>query len=203
MDIIGKIGSKVSILWEWFKVRADSGQAQFWLFIAGFIDSFIFFFPPEVLYAGMVTAKREHVLRYTAIALLSTFLGALIAYSIGLFFFDTLGVSIIQFMNAEFIIAEIETQFLNNAFLIIFLAMWTPVPSVPVVISAGFFGVPLLAFAPGVILGRAVRFVAIGILAYYFGDEALRFFARYARYATVGIFILTALYFAITFFGVF
>jgi len=194
MDLIRTVDSYIARLWGWFRVRATSPSAQFWLFVTGFIDSFVFFFPPEALLAAMVTAARKYVVRYTAICLVSTFLGALVAYGIGVYFFDTIGLFLIGLVDAGAALTEIQKQFLDNAFLIIFLAMWTPIPSVPIVISAGFFAVPMAAFIPGVILGRAVRFVAISALAYYLGDEALRFFSRYARIATIGVVMLVILY---------
>ncbi len=50
-----------------------------------------------------------------------------------------------------------------------------PLPFKPFVLAAGLFQIPLDSFALALVVGRGLRYTAEGLLAMYFGRQAMRF----------------------------
>lgn len=196
---ITSVKENVGACWIWFKDRADSKHAQFWLVIASIADSWAFFFPPEVMLAAMVTAVRRKWWYYALITTVFSIVGALFAYATGVFFFDTLGNFIISILSADQLVVRAGEGFSQNAFLILFLTILSPIPSVPFFIAAGFFKVPLGIFLLAALFGRTVRFYTIAFIARTFGPAALAVIARYANISMVLIGLLIVLYIVLTF----
>lgn len=68
-----------------------------------------------------------------------------------------------------------------------------PMPFKIFVLGAGVAGMPPSTFAAAVAFGRGLRYLLVGIAAYYFGDEALEYVRSHGKEVAIGIAVLCAL----------
>ena len=153
---------------------ASSKFADYSLAIVSFIESSFFPVPPDVMIVPMVVAKKDKYLKIFLIATLSSALGALLGYLIGLFFFNELGVKVFEFYghsNTDFLKEKFQTS--GGSFswlLILFTAAFTPLPFKLVTIFSGFIQFNLILFFITCLLARGLRFFIVAYLSFRFGS---------------------------------
>ena len=67
-----------------------------------------------------------------------------------------------------------------------------PLPMKPVVLAAGMFQMPVLAFTTVVVLSRSVRYFGVVFLALRYGDQALDFALDHLHLAAIGCLLCVA-----------
>lgn len=177
--------------WRWFQARAHSRWASVWLGVFSFLDSAIpaFPFPPEVLFAAMLTAVPNRKVFYTGVITITAILGSMLPYLLGIQIAETSDVSRLEAITTAETYEQIEAQLAEAAFLPLTLAVLLPAPSIPFMVVAGTLGVPFSVYFLAIVLGRGVRFVGIALIVHYFDAYMLQRVARHANLAT-GIFLL-------------
>ncbi|MCC6575439.1 MAG: hypothetical protein IT462_16805 [Planctomycetes bacterium] len=88
---------------------------------------------------------------------------------------------------------ECKKELENNALLFYITGALTPIPYNVTVMAGGLFNVSIPALVVGTIIGRGIRFWAIGILAYYFGKRVKPFIERYFEWIAMGILVVVVL----------
>lgn len=171
--------------WNWFKERAHNNHARFWLLLSAFTDSWFMFFPPELLLVAMIAAGANYWIIYAGITTVMSVVGALFGYTIGFFFFDTIGINIISLINGEDLFAQARGIYADKVFWIALITASTPIPFVPFTLGAGFFGVNVYAFAIGSLLGRAIRFFAIAYIVRFLGKRSFAIATKYVNVLTI------------------
>lgn len=175
---------------DWFTHYAETPHAERWLAFFSFIESSFFPIPPDFLLSAMTLAHRHRWARYALITALFSVLGGLFGYFIGVFFFDFVGVYIINLYHLEEEVARVAELFKDNAFIALFVAAFTPIPYKVFTIAAGFFSVNLFVFIAASIFGRATRFFIVSYLVKRFGE---RFGYATFRYFDLVTFLLLLL----------
>ena len=161
---------------------ASSKFADYSLAIVSFIESSFFPVPPDVMIVPMVVAKKDKYLKIFLIATLSSALGALLGYLIGLLFFNELGVRIFEFYghsNTDFLKEKFQTS--GGSFswlLILFTAAFTPLPFKLVTIFSGFIQFNLILFFITCLLARGLRFFIVAYLSFRFGSTFSSFLEK-------------------------
>tara|TARA_B110000285_G_scaffold103555_1_gene117887 strand:- start:250 stop:855 length:606 start_codon:yes stop_codon:yes gene_type:complete len=161
---------------------ASSKFADYSLAIVSFIESSFFPVPPDVMIVPMVVAKKDKYLKIFLIATLSSALGALLGYLIGLFFFNELGVKVFEFYghsNTDFLKEKFQTS--GGSFswlLILFTAAFTPLPFKLVTIFSGFIQFNLILFFITCLLARGLRFFIVAYLSFRFGSTFSSFLEK-------------------------
>jgi membrane protein YqaA with SNARE-associated domain len=161
---------------------AASKFADYSLAIVSFIESSFFPVPPDIMIVPMVVAKKERYLKIFLIATLSSALGALLGYFIGLLFFNELGVKVFEFYghnNTNFLKEKFQTS--GGSFswlLILFTAAFTPLPFKLVTIFSGFIQFNLVLFFFTCLLARGLRFFIIAYLSFRFGKTFFFFLEK-------------------------
>jgi membrane protein YqaA with SNARE-associated domain len=152
---------------------ASSRFADYALAVVSFIESSFFPVPPDIMIVPMVVAKKEKYRKIFLIATLSSTIGALLGYFIGLLFFNELGVKIFEFYghtNTDFLREKFQTS--GGSFswlLILFTAAFTPLPFKLVTIFSGFIQFNLILFFFTCLLARGLRFFVVAYLSFRFG----------------------------------
>ena len=126
-----------------------------------------------LLLLAMRVAGAGDVLLLVLVAVVGSTLGCLFFYYLG----TRGGRPILAHLSAEKQ-TSIKAKIDRHGFLTILLAMLGP-PPYPMklfVISAGVFRMRLLPFVASVLLGRAVRYSAVGYLSIRFGEQAAHHF---------------------------
>ena len=186
---------------EWFKSRAHSAYAKAWLFFFSFTESSFFIVPPDPLLGAILLAGSRQWLYYAVLTTVASILGAIFGYAIAVFFFDTIGVRIIEFYGFGNEMETVRVLFSDNAFWVIFTAAFTPIPYKVFVLAAGFLKINFFTFLVASIVGRGLRYFIIAYAVHVLRDRAAAFLSRYSVAITVavivaiGVFILKSIFF--------
>ncbi len=143
--------------------------ATYWLALVSFTESSCFLIPPDVMLAPMTLAKPEKAWFYAALTTISSVLGGLLGYLIGLFAFQTVE-PWLQSMGYMDSYQLAQQWFEQWGFWAIFLAGFTPIPYKIFTIASGAAGMALIPFVLGSTIGRGLRFFLVAGLMRWGGS---------------------------------
>ncbi len=154
-------------------------SSKYYLAIVSFIESSFFPIPPDVMVIPMVISKKNDFIKIFLIATISSVMGGILGYLIGVFFFY-FGIQIMSFYSYEDKLSDIKNNLLNSdgfyAWLgILFLAGFTPLPYKVFTIASGLIGFNLFIFILISFISRGLRFFIVAYLSYKFGDIFTKF----------------------------
>jgi len=178
----------------WFKERAHGAYAKVWLFFLSFTESSFLFIPPDILLIAILLVHSRQWFYYATLTTVASVLGAVFGYAVAVFFFDTVGIQIINFYNLGVQTDFVRTLFNDNAFLVIFTAAFTPIPYKVFVLTAGFLKINFFVFLIASILGRCLRYTIVSYAVHIFGGRATQFLSRYSAALTLGVVILVLVF---------
>ncbi|MEO8673558.1 MAG: DedA family protein [Tahibacter sp.] len=158
-------------LYEKALVWAAHPRAEWLLGGLSFIEAIIFPVMPEVMLAPMTLAQPRLWLRYASISLLFSMLGALVGYALGHYAFDVLRpvlAALGWLPRIDELVQQLRADVAQSAwtaFGLLVLAGFIPVPLKIFTWASGIVGVPMIAFIPGMIIGRGKRvFLLCGLI---------------------------------------
>jgi membrane protein YqaA with SNARE-associated domain len=134
--------------------------AVYWLALVSFTESSCFLIPPDVMLAPMTLAKPEKAWFYAGLTTVSSVLGGLLGYVIGMTAFQFIEPWLISlgYMDSYYLA---EQWFAKWGFWAIFLAGFTPIPYKIFTIASGVAGMALVPFIIGSLIGRGMRFFLV------------------------------------------
>ena len=157
------------------------------IFAVAFLDSSVLSFPfiTDALVMKMCIERPARMLYYVAMATLGSLLGCL-----WLYWLAKKGGEVYFHRHAGRYALKARRWVGSHAFLSLFIPAILPPPMQfkVFVLAEGVFQVPLKTFVLALILGRGVRYLAEGIFAVRYGQDALLFLVSHA-----GIFILAVI----------
>jgi membrane protein YqaA with SNARE-associated domain len=124
-----------------------------------------------------------------SICTLSSVCGAFLGYALGKLFFETVGLTIINFYNLNSVLVTVGEKYTNNAFLTIFTGAFTPIPYKALTISAGIFNIPLITLFTASTLGRGLRFFTVAFALKLYGPKIQYTIERYFNILSI-IFVI-------------
>lgn len=168
-------------LYDWTISWAEKPQATVALGALSFSESSFFPIPPDVLLIPLALAKPKKWYYYAFICTIFSVLGAVLAYIIGYFAWDTLSdifyKYVVGFTPENF--AIVENMYKENALLAVFSAAFTPIPFKIFTITAGICKVSLLDLIIASLLGRGGRFFLVSLIIRLVGEKAKGFIEKY------------------------
>lgn len=182
-------------LYEWTLHWAETPYAGWALLMLAFAEASFFPIPPDVLLIAMALGAPRRSLRYAALCLAGSVAGGVLGYAIGMFFFEAVGEPLLSFYHYTEQFNALSTGFGQHGFLYIFAAALTPIPYKVFTIAAGVchrdVSLPVLLLAS--VVGRGLRFFALGALFRFFGRPIKRFIDRYFNLLTAAFLALLVL----------
>lgn len=178
---------------EYLLARAESKTYTWMVFILTVCESIFLFIPPEVFMTPPIVASRRRAFPVVLAATLGSIVGGTIAYCIGLWLFDSVGVWIIENFASMEKFELAKSLFIRHGVFIIFLTAVTPVPYKLMAITAGFMGFPALLFLGLSAVFRTGRFAIIGYLLWRFQAAANAIVKKYFWPLTVAAIIIAGL----------
>ena len=148
------------------------------IFVLCFLESIIFPFPQEVFMIPMMASDRDRIFKIAWFALLGSLLGAIAAYFIGMYLFESIGMYILNLYGLYETFTNFSNQVSEYGFLYVFVGGFTPVPFKIVTLSSGFIGINFLIFIAASIISRSVRFFLIGYIIWRFGEDIMKSFEK-------------------------
>jgi membrane protein YqaA with SNARE-associated domain len=150
------------------------------LFVVAFLDSSVLSLPEvnDILIVYMVTKSPSYLLYYAAMATAGSIGGSLVVYYLG----RRGGEALLrkQFSRAQ--IDRMQARFARYGMAAVVVPAMLP-PPVPLklfVLGAGVAGMRVGVFAWAVGIGRGVRYIVEGVLAYYYGAAAFDYIKRHS-----------------------
>jgi membrane protein YqaA with SNARE-associated domain len=134
--------------------------AVYWLALVSFTESSCFLIPPDVMLAPMTLAKPEKAWFYASLTTVSSVLGGLLGYVIGMTAFQIIEPWLVSlgYIDAYHLT---EQWFEKWGLWAIFLAGFTPIPYKIFTIASGVAGMALIPFIIGSFIGRGMRFFLV------------------------------------------
>ena len=181
-------------------------SSKFFLAIISFAESSFFPIPPDIMIVPMVIAKKNDYLKIFLIATLSSAVGGLLGYFIGLVFLD-LAMNVIEFYGYEEKVINLKVNLSSgNNFIYflgtLFLAGFTPLPFKVFTITSGMIGFNIFIFFVVCLVSRALRFFVVSYLSFKFGNAFSEFMEKdaakwFSIFGLVIVVIAITIYFTI------
>jgi membrane protein YqaA with SNARE-associated domain len=176
--------------YNWTLEKAQHKNAKWYLSLISFAESSFFPIPPDILLIPMALASKAKALFYAFICTLFSVLGGILGYAIGYFFYNSLGIYIVELYHLENSFNIFEDYYKEFGILIVLGAGITPFPYKFITIASGVFGLNIFLFIIVSIIGRGLRFYLIAILLYFFGEKIKLIIDKYFNILTIVFFIL-------------
>ena len=179
---------------EFILNKSESRGYSWIVFLLTVCESIFLFIPPEVFMTPPIIANKKRAFPITVAASLGSIVGGAIAYMIGLWLYDSVGVWLIEtFSNPELIETAIKPMFSKYGILIIVLTAVTPIPYKLLAIWLGFIGYPMLIFLAVSAIFRTGRFAILATLLYFFQERANAIVNKYFWPLIIGAIIAAVL----------
>ncbi len=176
--------------YNWTLEKAQHKNAKWYLSLISFAESSFFPIPPDILLIPMALASKAKALFYAFICTLFSVLGGVLGYAIGYFFYNSVGIYIVELYHLENSFNIFEDYYKEFGILIVLGAGITPFPYKFITIASGVFGLNIFLFIIVSIIGRGLRFYLIAILLYFFGEKIKLIIDKYFNILTIVFFIL-------------
>jgi membrane protein YqaA with SNARE-associated domain len=157
-------------LYDWTISLGGRPSAPYALGAVSFAESSFFPIPPDVILAPMVLAKPEKAWNYALICTVTSVLGGLLGYAIGVYFWDTIGQWLISIYGGKDKINNLLDLYREYGALLILIKGVTPIPYKFVTIASGIAGYDLFWFIVLSIITRGARFFGVAFLLTRFGE---------------------------------
>ena len=178
-----------------FVLKQSERPMYSWIvFILTVCESIFLFVPPEVFMTPPIIANKRRAVPIVTAAALGSVVGGAIAYMIGAWLYDSVGMWLITtFSNPELIESTVRPMFTKYGVLIIVLTAVTPIPYKLLAIWLGFIGFPIWIFLGVSALFRTARFAIVGYLLWQFQERANAIVKKYFWPLTLGAIIAAGL----------
>lgn len=159
-------------LYDWTLRLAGHPRAELALGGVTFAESSFFPIPPDALLVPMVLANRAKAWRYAAICIVSSVLGGIAGYFIGLLLFETVGQAILGFYGLQENFAEVAERYNELGWLMVLLGGgFTPLPYKLITLTSGVTQLDLVLFIVLSVIARTLRFAATCALLFWAGPK--------------------------------
>ncbi|MFH1400237.1 MAG: YqaA family protein [Nanoarchaeota archaeon] len=166
-------------LFEWTQ-RTFGPLGSWGLFILAFMESSFFPIPPDLLLIILTLERPDLWLWLVGVCTLGSVLGGMFGYGIGKVGEEVLLRKFVKEKSIE----RVHKLFEKYEAWAIFIAGFTPIPYKVFTIAAGVFFVNFKRFIIASVFGRGLRFLIVGALVAYFGQEIVAFIDRYFNILT-------------------
>jgi len=178
-------------LYDWTLRLAGHRHAVRWMAFISFCESSFFPIPPDVMVVPMVLARRDQAYLIATVCTVSSVLGAMFGYAIGMFLFESLPRWLVEFYGLGEGVARFRIWYQEWGAWVILIKGFTPIPFKLVTIASGVAAFSFPIFVAASVVTRGARFFLIAWLLRRYGAPMQEFIER--RLTLVGWVLLIAL----------
>jgi membrane protein YqaA with SNARE-associated domain len=171
-------------------------KAEIFLGTIAFLESSFFPIPPDLLLLPMTLSRPLKWIRLALIATFFSVLGGIFGYFIGVFLWDTIGQTIIEFYHLENQFDLFKKNYNEKGAIIVFIAGFTPIPYKLITISSGGMHLDLITFILASLTSRGARFFILTGIIRIFGDTAKKIIDKYFGMLTLIIGLIVIIIFS-------
>ena len=165
-------------LYDWTLRLAGHRHAIRSMAVISFCESSFFPIPPDVMVVPMILARREQAYWIAAVCTVTSVLGGMLGYAIGMFLYDSVGQWLVRFYGMGEGIEQFREQFRTWGTEIILIKGLTPIPFKLVTIASGIAAFSFPAFVAASVVTRGARFFLIAWLLKRYGAPMQAFIER-------------------------
>ncbi|MEM8961770.1 MAG: YqaA family protein [Acidobacteriota bacterium] len=184
--MLDKLHTLLHDLLLWVEGFAATPYGDFALFALAFAESSFFPIPPDVLLIALCLGQPEQSLYFALLCTAGSVLGGLFGYALGSYGGRPL---LMRFFNHDKV-AVVESLFDRYNAWATGIAGLTPIPYKLFTVSGGAFAINIKIFIIASIIGRGLRFLAVALLIYFFGEPIKEFIDQYLGPLTIAFVIL-------------
>ncbi len=177
-------------LYGWTLKKSQHPKAFWFLSFVSFIESSFFPIPPDIILIPMIIAKRTKAFFYAFICTISSVMGGILGYLIGLYLFNSIGIIIINYYELTDKFIFFEDYYIKYGIWFVLGAGLTPFPFKFITIASGVFGLNIFLFIIVSFLARGFRFYLIALLLKIFGDVIEKLINKYFNILATAFFAL-------------
>ncbi|MGD9637795.1 MAG: YqaA family protein [Alphaproteobacteria bacterium] len=145
-------------------------KAVFVMMGVAFFGSFVFPIPADPFLMPMVLAEPKKAWRLAGLCTLASVLGGLCGYGIGLFFYDSIGIKLLNFYGYMDKFEGFKALYHEWGALIVMASGITPFPYKVVTITSGVVNLDIGVFLMASVVSRGIRFFTVAGLLWKFGS---------------------------------
>ena len=179
-------------LYAWMMANAQGRHAWAGLATFAFAESSFFPIPADVMLVPMVLANKKRAYLLALWCTLFSVLGGALGYTIGAFFFNTVGTWLIKTYGLEAAFEGFRAAYAKYGYWIMVQGL-TPIPYKLVTIASGFAGFNFALFMGLSTVTRGLRYTLVSSLLYFFGAPVQAVIEKYMEIALVGFLALVVL----------
>ena len=184
-------------LYDWVLHWADTPYGIPALFLLSFAESSFFPIPPDILLIALALGATAKSFRFAFVCTVSSVLGGMFGYAIGLVFFEVIGHKILDFYGFLDKFAVVKEMFLRYDVWFVGIAGFTPIPYKVFTITAGAFGMNFPLFVMISAISRGARFYLVSGFIWKFGRPIKSFIDRYFNLLSIVFAVLLILGFTV------
>lgn len=184
-------------LYDWTLRWAGSRHAETALGVVSLVESSVFPIPADVLFIPMCLSRPERAMRYALIATVTSVLGGVLGWLIGMYAFDFLARPLLEFYGKMAAFESLRAGTGDTAILLMLVTSGlSHLPPMKVVtILSGVVAFDLKLFILSAIVARGGRFFLLGWLLKHFGVKIVDFIERRFPWIALGLAVaLTAVW---------
>jgi membrane protein YqaA with SNARE-associated domain len=171
-------------------------KAEIFLGTIAFLESSFFPIPPDLLLLPMALSRPLKWIRLALIATFFSVLGGIFGYFIGVFLWDTIGQTIIEFYHLENQFDLFKKNYNEKGAIIVFIAGFTPIPYKLITISSGGMHLDLITFILASLTSRGTRFFILTGIIRIFGKAAKKLIDKYFSLVTLTLGLIVIIVFS-------
>lgn len=165
--------------------KVSSPYADFWFSLLIMVEAIFLPVPIDPLFVLYCLEGRRKFFYYSILGVASTTVGALIAYHLGLFAFESVGHNLVNLLISEHTFEKIRNTYAVHQNLAVFLAALLPMPFKLISLSAGFCKLSLTPFIVLTIVARSFRFILWEVASHIWGPRIKRFIDEYFEFLVI------------------
>lgn len=164
-------------------------HAPYYLGSMSFMEASFFPIPPDVMLAPMSLANPQRAFSYATLTTITSTLGAIFGYVLGMFFLQLISPLIVEFgYQAHY--EQVKTWFDTWGIWVVFIAGFSPIPFKLFTIAAGALSMPLLPFIVVAFIGRGARFYLVSGLMKWGGAPMEQFLRKIVEWVGWSVVVL-------------
>ena len=172
-------------MYDWVIGWADSPYGLWALFFIAFIESSVFLIPPDVLLLALAFGAPKKSFKFAIVCAVGSVLGAVGGYFIGQFFYDSIGIWVVETYGLSAKMKVVEKLYNDNAFMALLAAGFTPIPFKVFTLASGMMKIPLSTLVLASAISRTGRFILVAAFVFFLGEKARVYIEKYFELLTI------------------
>ena len=174
-------------LMDWTESFASKPYGLWALFILAFAESSFFPIPPDILLIALAVSVPSKAFKYAFVCSVGSISGGIAGYAIGYYFWEAAHEWFFKYVPGftPEVFNLVRQKYLENAFLAVFTAAFTPIPFKVFTIAGGVCQIGLKTLIVASSLGRPARFFAVAGLFFFIGPKVKGFMDKYFEWLTI------------------